>query len=57
MDIYRFHAKKQNAVNDTNKAKWTGGDEEDRREYIKKKKQEMGANLERMLTLSSKRSP
>ena len=56
MDVYKFHARKQTAAEDPNVAKWKGGDYEDRREYIAKKKAELGADLDRVLTLSSKRT-
>ena len=56
MDVYRFHARKQKATADPNIAKWAGGDTQDRLEYIKAKKQEMGEKLDKVLSLSSKRS-
>ena len=56
LDVYKFHARQQTAAEDPNVAKWKGGDFEDRKEYIQKKKKEMGPNLERVLGLSSKRT-
>ena len=54
--MYKFHARKQTDAEDANVAKWTGGDYDDRREYIAAKKRELGPNLDRVLGLSSKRT-
>ena len=36
---------------------WRGGDQQDRQEYIKAQKEKLGAPLDRLLTMSSKRMP
>lgn len=56
LKVYEFQARRLEAIQD-NRAVWKGGDDEDRLNFIKAKKKELGNNIDRVLALSSKRTP
>ena len=53
LQVYEWQARQK--LNKEKKLQWKGGDDEDRLEYIKEKRKELGPTISRMLALSSKR--